>query len=198
MDAPRPRSRRPAKERRAQILEAALRCFARKGFHAATMADLVRASGLSKGGLYWHFASKEEVFLALFDAFTGSLFEEWESLLAQGLDSVEALERVTLGSLDRIGGVKGLGAWVEFFAHPEARVRFAAVYRETRARLEVSLLRDMEAGRLRRQPSQAAGLAAALTAAAEGLMLQAMVDEEFDLRAHWAATRNMIRRGIEA
>ncbi len=162
------------------------------------MDDLVRASGLSKGGLYWHFASKEEVFLALFDAFTDSLFEEWESLLSQGLDTVEALERVTLGSLDRMGGSEGLGAWVEFFAHPQARVRFAAVYRKTRARLETSLLRDMEAGRRRSQPSQAAGLAAALTAAAEGLMLQAMVDEEFDLHAHWAATRNMIRRGIEA
>ena len=162
------------------------------------MDDLVRASGLSKGGLYWHFASKEEVFLALFDAFTKSMFEEWESLRAQGLDTVEALERVTLGSLDRIGGSEGLGAWVEFLAHPEARHRFAAVYRETRARLEASLLRDMQAGRLRPQPAQAAGLAAALTAAAEGLMLQAMVDEEFDLHAHWAVTRNMIRRGIEA
>ncbi len=196
MDAPRPRTRRPAEERRAQILEAALQLFARKGFHAATMDDLVRASGLSKGSLYWHFESKEQVFLALFDVFSDSLFAEWEQLRDQGLDTLEALERVTLDSLERIGGSAGLGAWVEFFAHPQARARFAAVYRETRGRLEASLLRDMEAGRLRRQP--AAGLAAALTAAAEGLMLQAMVDAEFDLPGHWVAMREMIRRGIEA
>ena len=78
MEAPRPRTRRPAEERRAQILEAALQCFASKGFHTATMDDLVRASGLSKGSLYWHFESKEQVFLALFDAFAESGFAEWE------------------------------------------------------------------------------------------------------------------------
>jgi AcrR family transcriptional regulator len=197
-EAPRPRSHRPAEERRAQILEAALACFARKGFHAATMDDLVRASGLSKGSLYWHFASKQEVFLALFEDFSEWMFDEWDRLLSEGHATVEALEQVTLGSLERMGGIEGLGAWVEFFAHPQARARFAAVYRQTRARLEASLRRDMEAGRLRSQPEAAPGLAAALTAAAEGLMLQAMVDAEFDLRANWLATRDMIRRGIEA
>ena len=198
MEAPRPRSHRPAEERRAQILEAALECFARKGFHAATMDDLVRASGLSKGSLYWHFSSKEEVFLALFEAFTQNTFAEWDRLRAEGHETLEVLERVTLGGLERMGGLEGLGAWVEFFAHPQARARFAAVYRETRSRLEASLLRDMEAGRLRSQPTAAPGLAAALTAAAEGLLLQAIVDADFDLRAHWVVTREMIRRGIEA
>ena len=196
MVAPRPRSHRPAEERRAQILEAALSCFARKGFHAATMDDLARAAGLSKGSLYWHFPSKEDVFLALFEDFSASLLEEWDALVASGHDTLDALEQVTVGSLERIGGPEGLGAWVEFFAHPQARQRFAAVYREWRARLEVSLRRGMQAGRLRSQP--AAALAASLTAAAEGLMLQAMVDEAFDLRAHWPATQEMIERGIQA
>ena len=196
MEAPRPRTRRPAEERRAQILQAALQCFASKGFHTATMDDLVRASGLSKGSLYWHFESKEQVFLALFDAFAESVFAEWDALFAAGHDTLEALERVTLGKLDEFSGTPALGAWAEFFAHPEARARFASVYRELRARLEISLSRDMDRRLLRRQPT--AGLAAALTAVTEGLMLQAMVDADFDLRSQWAATREMIRRGIEA
>ena len=40
------------------------------------MDDLVRASGLSKGSLYWHFHSKEEVFTALFDSFVAELYGE--------------------------------------------------------------------------------------------------------------------------
>jgi AcrR family transcriptional regulator len=195
METPRVRSkRRPAEERRTQILEAALDCFASKGFHAATMDDLVRASGLSKGSLYWHFESKQDVFLALFDAFAEASFAEWDALIAAGCPTLEAAERATLGKLDAIGGERGLSAWVEFFAHPQARGRFAQVYREVRARLERSLLREMEAGTLRRlAPDE---LAASITACGEGLLLQAMVDPEFDLHRHWAATRALIQRGI--
>jgi len=195
MDAPRPRSRRPAEERRAQILEAALQCFGEKGFHTATMDDLVRASGLSKGSLYWHFESKQEVFLAVFDAFAESVFAEWDALLEAGHGTIDALEQVTLGMFDEVTAAGTRDAWAEFFAHPQARARFATLYREVRARLERTLARDIEQGRVR--PLPAAALAAALTAAAEGLGLQALVDTDFDLRGNWAVTREMICKGIE-
>jgi AcrR family transcriptional regulator len=51
-------------ERRAQIIEAALACFMRKGFNNTTMDDIVTESGLSKGSLYWYFESKDELFTA--------------------------------------------------------------------------------------------------------------------------------------
>jgi len=42
-------------------------CFARQGYHATSMDDVVRESGLSVGAIYSYFASKEELFLALSD-----------------------------------------------------------------------------------------------------------------------------------
>jgi AcrR family transcriptional regulator len=59
----------PAQEqqRRAQILAAAMTCFARQGYHATSMDDVVRESGLSVGAIYSYFASKEDLFLALSD-----------------------------------------------------------------------------------------------------------------------------------
>ena len=51
--------------RRDQILAAALRCFAREGFHRTTMQDIVAESGLSPGALYRYFASKEELIAAI-------------------------------------------------------------------------------------------------------------------------------------
>jgi AcrR family transcriptional regulator len=59
----------PAQEqqRRAQILAAAMACFARQGYHATAMDDVVRESGLSVGAIYSYFASKEDLFLALSD-----------------------------------------------------------------------------------------------------------------------------------
>jgi AcrR family transcriptional regulator len=52
-------------QRRDQILAAAMACFARQGYHATSMDDVVRQSGLSVGALYTYFPSKEDLFLAL-------------------------------------------------------------------------------------------------------------------------------------
>ncbi|MGB3423311.1 MAG: TetR/AcrR family transcriptional regulator [Castellaniella sp.] len=61
-----PRNRRlPAHERREQILDAALHEFSERGFGAARMDDIAARAGLSKGGLYAHFGSKDAVFQAL-------------------------------------------------------------------------------------------------------------------------------------
>jgi AcrR family transcriptional regulator len=59
----------PAQEqqRREQILAAATVCFARQGYHATSMDDVVRHSGLSVGAIYTYFPSKEDLFLALSD-----------------------------------------------------------------------------------------------------------------------------------
>jgi AcrR family transcriptional regulator len=51
--------------RRRQILSAALRCFARQGFHRATMQDIFRESDLSPGAVYSYFKGKDELMLAI-------------------------------------------------------------------------------------------------------------------------------------
>jgi AcrR family transcriptional regulator len=53
--------------RRAQILNGAMACFARQGYRATSMDDVVRECGLSMGAIYSYFGSKEELFLALSD-----------------------------------------------------------------------------------------------------------------------------------
>jgi TetR/AcrR family transcriptional regulator, transcriptional repressor of aconitase len=51
--------------RRDQILQAALVCFSRQGFHRATMQDIVKQSRLSPGAIYNYFESKEEIIEAI-------------------------------------------------------------------------------------------------------------------------------------
>ncbi|MDR0221322.1 MAG: TetR/AcrR family transcriptional regulator [Lachnospiraceae bacterium] len=52
-------------QKKSHIVEAAQRVFAEKGFRNVTMQDIVAASGTSRGGLYLHFNTVEEVFLAV-------------------------------------------------------------------------------------------------------------------------------------
>jgi len=50
--------------RRTQIIEAAYRCFAEKGFQRATMRDICKAAGLSRGAVYNYFPSKDDIITA--------------------------------------------------------------------------------------------------------------------------------------
>ena len=68
--------------RRQQIIAAGLACFARSGYHAATMADVAAQAGVSKGTPYLYFAGKEDLFLAL--------HEEWDCGAGQRVDAAIA------------------------------------------------------------------------------------------------------------
>ncbi|WP_329123330.1 TetR/AcrR family transcriptional regulator [Streptomyces sp. NBC_01353] len=65
--------------RRRQILDGAARCFARNGFHATSMADVLTEVGLSAGAVYRYFRGKDELIAAIAaEAFAGirGAFEE--------------------------------------------------------------------------------------------------------------------------
>lgn len=69
-----------AQKRRRQILDAALTCFARRGFHQATINQICTEAGLSTGAVYRYFPSKNDLILAI--------AEEDRGALLQALDSV--------------------------------------------------------------------------------------------------------------
>jgi AcrR family transcriptional regulator len=55
----------PARERRTQILAAAKRVFARRGYHDTNISHICDALGIARGTLYQHFKSKQDVFAAI-------------------------------------------------------------------------------------------------------------------------------------
>src|ERR1044071_3424718 len=52
---------------RARLLDAAARVFARDGYHAASVDEIVKAAGVTKGAVYAHFTTKQELFLTLLE-----------------------------------------------------------------------------------------------------------------------------------
>jgi TetR/AcrR family transcriptional regulator, cholesterol catabolism regulator len=53
--------------RREQLLDAAAGQFRARGFHAVTMRDIARSAGMIAGSIYYHFGSKEQLFLAVYE-----------------------------------------------------------------------------------------------------------------------------------
>ncbi|WP_427890004.1 TetR/AcrR family transcriptional regulator [Kribbella sp. GL6] len=80
--------------RRAQIVAAARTCVLEEGFHKTTMADVIRASGLSAGAVYGYFKSKEEIVGAIAEDALSTIDELFENLLAtdEPLTPLAALE----------------------------------------------------------------------------------------------------------
>ena len=68
---------------RDRLLCAAVELFARKGYSATTVREIVDAAGVTKPVLYYHFGSKEGVFLALM----GDALRTFEAALVAGLDA---------------------------------------------------------------------------------------------------------------
>ncbi|MDQ2652066.1 MAG: TetR/AcrR family transcriptional regulator, partial [Chloroflexota bacterium] len=71
-----------SKSRRQRLLDAALTVFTEQGYNATPIDDIARASETSKGGVYFHFPSKQALFLALLDESSAALLENVEAAMA--------------------------------------------------------------------------------------------------------------------
>jgi TetR/AcrR family transcriptional regulator of autoinduction and epiphytic fitness len=77
------RRRLPPDERRSEIFRAALAVFSDLGYDRATLSDVVERVGVSKGCLYHHFESKEQLFIELLrDKFTAAVQADEEMVTA--------------------------------------------------------------------------------------------------------------------
>jgi AcrR family transcriptional regulator len=81
----RPRS---DEQRKQQIRDAATRCFVRRGYAQTRLLDIAREAGLSKGGVYFHYRAKEQLFHDILENLSKSLQERWsfEPLAEQPAD----------------------------------------------------------------------------------------------------------------
>jgi AcrR family transcriptional regulator len=92
--------------KRRQIVEGARSIFLAQGFDAASMNDIARAAGVSKGTLYVYFENKEQLFQAIV---------EGECLVhAEGVFNLDPKDRDVAGTLTRLG----IG-YVDFLCRPE-------------------------------------------------------------------------------
>ncbi len=92
------------------ILEAAARIFGEKGYHATSMSDIAEAVNLQKASLYYHFASKQEILIAILDYALDLINERLEAVLAMPLSPDEKLRQAMVSYLDTIAENKNLSA----------------------------------------------------------------------------------------
>jgi AcrR family transcriptional regulator len=106
---------------RQHILEKSMQLFSVQGYFNTSIAGIVKATGLTKGGLYGHFRNKEEIWFAVYD----ECVRIWRAVVFRGVrqvsDPLGRIDRVLENSLKRYlgggifaGGCLLFNALVEF------------------------------------------------------------------------------------
>jgi AcrR family transcriptional regulator len=187
--------------RRQQILDAALRCFSRDGFHNTTTADIVRESGVSQGTLYLYFATKEDIVVALADdrhqgeAFLTALAAS-EPDPIQGLMMMLELYGGSLHDERRLDARRvGIQGWAEALRNPRIRASVVDGAAPVREALAALIRKGRETGQIDTDVDPDA-LARILIAVFQGLVLQTAWGEPVDFAAIGAAMRDMLRGAL--
>lgn len=140
MSKPRPIQQLRAQRTRDRLMAAARKVFAGEGYSLATVDDIAQAAGCSKGAYYFHFASKEEVLLALVDEWAVNRMRLLTEASVTRKDPGQSLDAVleTVFALDAAEG-RDRQLLLEFWSQGErnAKVskRLAQGYRGERALL---------------------------------------------------------------
>ena len=133
-------------EGRDEILSAALRVFARRGYRQAAVDEIADEGGYSKGALYWHFSDKEDLLLTLLEERVDRPMRELVALLESAPPerdmSVEATREFARRMAEqRDAALLEREYWTLAIRDPELRAR----YLERQTELRGALARAIEA-----------------------------------------------------
>jgi AcrR family transcriptional regulator len=195
-----PAAQRGAGESRRELIDAAVEVFAERGYQAASVEDVIRRSGLSKGTFYFNFASKEELFGAVvhdrLDAPARALIEA----TADAPGDVPTAGTVSAGLADIMRNERGpLLLLQDYWAQAARDEQVAVRYRARQAALRDALAAALQA---RHEHTgvpltfDAHRLAQAFIALAQGLALESIVDSEAADAALFGDILNLVYDGL--
>jgi TetR/AcrR family transcriptional regulator, transcriptional repressor of aconitase len=185
--------------RRRQIMDAAVACFARQGFHRTTMQDIVAETGLSAGAIYRYFPAKEDIVASIaaeHHAREAAVLAGAESATAAG-DVLRELAHASLGRLADPGEQEWRRVTVQLWGEA---LRDERIMRIARSGLDEPI--EIIAGLLHRgqrdgsvpagiDPVSAARVCAAIF---QGLVLQQAWEPDLDIDGYIGAVIALIDR----
>ena len=172
-----------AKERREQILDAASVCFAREGFHGASIAQISKLSGMSPGHIYHFFENKE----AIVSGIVQRMATRWLELLAPYPTDEEVVETIIRRA--RVAAESRTqrdfaGLWLEVLAETARNPRMAAAVNEADQRVRAAASEQIAFIRRMRGLEPAKNMDAIVEvvfALYEGLTNRMVINQDFDL-----------------
>lgn len=188
-------------QQRDEIVEAAMRCFARRGVQTATTDDICREAGISPGRLYYYFSSKEQIVEAAALDFNDHVYLDMPDTLEEG-DLFTALKRhetAVREEMERRG--IGTALLMELFSQAARSPGVQAAVQQGAARRLAALRTVLERRRRDGSLSKDADVAAltrAVAALFSGIEVLALTDPDYDLEGYYRAADMLLRPWLKA
>jgi AcrR family transcriptional regulator len=181
-------------DRREEILDAAQRCFARSGFHGASMQEICAEAQISPGGLYRYFASKEAIIAGIAERDRADVAVQFRGIAEAPdfFDGLAAAAKYYLveRALDEV--VLCAEIMSESRRNPEVARIHAAIEADVKNGL-VGLLRNAAARGVVKADLDFHAAAAILMTLADGFAWRRAADRSFDAAAALPMALEMIR-----
>ena len=182
-----------------QILEAAVVCFAEKGFRGTSTNQICSAAGMSPGNLFHYFPSKQAIIEAIAEEDRREMSERFAQLAAEP-DVIVAIERLVKSLLlqcaDPVYAKIGVEVVAESMRNPEIATLFAASEAAIKNDLVALLQRGIVQGQIDAtlEPKFAATWLIALI---DGAVTRSVLDPDFEFSTYTPTLMRMIKRFLE-
>lgn len=162
-------------EKRAEILAAAIKTFAKHGMRGTNLARVAKAAGMGKSSLYHYFATREELFLALADEILRHEAQLFQSFAAQDGTPRERLRALIDGITALFADWAAAGPLlIDFLGEPKGKKRLRKTLDTAREAIADILREGQRTGDFRKGPAEA--MATILLGSIDGLFLQELID----------------------
>jgi AcrR family transcriptional regulator len=172
-----------AQNRRAQVLDAAAVCFARSGFHGASMAEISKQAGMSAGHIYNYFDNKDAIIMA-FVAMRMAHVNDKLLNVSQQADPleymVEEIVEIVDEQLDTAMWGMSLEMYAEASRNPVIAAALQAADKDARIRLHALIRQGREQRALAADARTVEGRTSAMIAMFNGLPLRTLHDPDLD------------------
>ncbi|OLB79704.1 MAG: TetR family transcriptional regulator [Actinobacteria bacterium 13_2_20CM_2_71_6] len=163
-------------QRRAEILAAAWRLIAQRGYHAVRIADIAEACGASSAAVHYYFPGKQDVLNEALRYCVEQAFARQSAALREIEDGRDRLLRLVDMQLPRPGRVRDeWSIWLQFWAEAALRPELRAAHNDFYARWRETVVRIIARGQRQgafREDVDAQQLAVQFTALTDGVAIQ--------------------------
>ncbi len=188
--------RRCLLDTRERIINTALNIFLKKGYDRSSLKEIALGAGVTKGGIYHYFESKEHLFREALTFITAQM-KKWSSSQFRSVSSARDLLGALFGSIESMRKAFAEIVGEDTVHHPYSflevlvnaarreegvRREMEAIYSQTRTKMKNLLLQAQEKGEIR-SDIDCEALAFEINAIIEGTLLLSVLDETIDIDA---------------
>ncbi len=175
------------KARRAEIIEAAIRCFSEKGFRNTTMQDIYDKTNLSPGAVYHYFVNKEDIVAAALESFSQWSISELSTFIAEHPgESIARFFHFWLSTIQQSTDSQTTSVQLDFYAEATRNPRLREILQKMQNSIHQKLLEiihnSQEAGQIK-SDLDALAIARIFMSIVFGISIHRTIDPQVDIPA---------------